>query len=199
MDYKLTARQPITLTIQDITRHRRLLNYIQLLYRHTSLKKSFSPLSCQILQLLPPLSFVPAFFQIYTLCRYNELAQLPIELIKSREPLIIKSSKSKHKRTVDPLPVFKYNLLGSLDPRTYISVVSYDKYKSDIKKSKRYLNLPEKIGILDCTHIFRHIEATFKFSKGVEKKQIGYLLGHSNIKTTDSYIHKLSDFKSQKS
>jgi len=183
------------LTIQDVQRYRRLLNYITLIYRNTPIKKSFSPLSCSILNLLPPLSFVPAFFQVYTLARYNELSQISIDLLKSREPIVIKSSKSKHIRSILPLPVYKPSLLGSLDPKTFISVSSYDKYKNDIIKAKRYLGLTQEIGILDCTHIFRHIEATFMSLKGIDKKLISYRLGHSNLSTTDKYIHKKSDFK----
>jgi len=148
--------------------------------------------------MLPPLSFVPAFLQIYTLSRYNELWQILLCDIRERLPIEIRSSKSKHVRLIDPLPFYKPDLLHSIDPRTFVSVISYDKYKMDIKKVKGFLGLTQDIGILDCTHIFRHIEATFKSSRGDDHKSISNQLGHSNPKTTLKYIHKLSDFRTVK-
>lgn len=183
-----------SLTMQDITRHRRLLNYFQLYYRHSGFINEHSPLSLAILHSLPPLSFVPAFIQIWTGCRYNEIFQVPIDAIKTNSSFTIQSSKSKYKKEIPALKLYKPNQLRSLDPRTSVSVCSYDKYKEDIRKCKIHLDIQLPKNILDCTHIFRHIEASFYNSRGRDLKYISDYLGHGSDKTTLSYIHDMKDF-----
>jgi len=183
-----------SLTIQDINKHRRLLNYFQLYTRHSGFINKHSPLSLAILKTLPNLSFVPAFIQIWTGCRYNEIFQVRIEDIKSNNSIEIKSSKSKNKKLIPPLSLFRPNLLRSIDISTPICVSSYDKYKNDIIKAKSLLELFFPQNILDCTHVFRHIEASFLHSRNCSLSEISDYLGHDSNKTSSSYIHDFKEF-----
>jgi len=152
--------------------------------------KGFSPTTNQILCSLPTLSFVPAFLQAYTLCRFNELEQISILTIKTASPILIVSSKGEHTRLVPSFPVFMTPTLQALDPKTKILVISYDKYKHDVKVSLKFTNFSYEENILDCTHIFRHLEASWKYSQGIKVSHISKLLGHKSVKTTGKYIHK---------
>lgn len=184
----------LTLTLHDIQRHRRLANYLLRLYRYTGIAKTFSPITNQILCSLPTLSFVPAFLQAYTLCRFNELEQINLSDIKTAACMTIISSKGEHTRSVPAFPVFKAPTLRSLDPKTKIIVISYDKYKHDIKVCLRFTHFVYQENILDCTHIFRHLEASWKFQQGSKISDISKLLGHKSVKTTGKYIHKTWKF-----
>jgi len=180
----------LNITLPDIHRHRRLENYLQLLYRHSGIAKTFSLFTNQILCSISHLSFVPAFLQTYTLCRFNELDQINIDSMKSSLPFIIKSSKGSSEREIPALPDFRPKLLRNVDPSSMIFVISYDKYKCDISRAKQFIELPTIKNILDSTHIFRHLEASFKKSQGFTNLQISKLMGHTSIKTTSKYIHE---------
>jgi len=194
MNSKKIREMQRSLTIQDMNRHRRLYNYIFLLYRNTSIKKDFCPVTNQILLTLPKLSFVPCFFLSYCLCRYNELFQISIEDIKQNSSIKIKSSKSKHIKLLNSLPLYKPVLLRSIDLKTFISVVSYDKLKMDILKTCRLLDIPKQKGLLDATHLFRHIEASWLSENKVPLEQISYKLGHESNSSTSKYIHPIKQF-----
>jgi integrase len=64
----------------------------------------------------------------------------------------------------------------------------------DIKKSCRLCGIPEQKNILDCTHIFRHIEASWMNAQKIPLSDISYKLGHESDKSTSKYIHPLKDF-----
>jgi len=183
-----------SLTINDVTRHRRLLNYLLLYSRHSGFKNEICPYSWAILNTVPPLSFVPAFIQIWTGCRYNEIFQVLIDDIRCNNPVLINSSKSKNKKYIPQLHLYKPNLLRSLDPATSVCVTSYDKYKNDIIKAKNFHKIQVPKNILDATHIFRHLEASWKSNLNLPLSDISSYLGHDSDKTTLSYIHDMKDF-----
>ncbi|GAI30836.1 unnamed protein product, partial [marine sediment metagenome] len=70
-----------------------------------------------------------------------------------------KSSKSEHTRTIRPFPCSDPELLRRLPAVTMINVISYDSYKISINRAKKNIALITDIGMLDVSHIWRHIEA----------------------------------------
>lgn len=181
-----------TLTIQDMNRHRMLLNYLLRLYAISGIAHQISPTSNSILCRLPNLSFVPAFFQVWTLCRYGELDQIRMQDVKSNMPFVIRSSKSKHVRTVPPLPMRQPSILRQLSLQTKINVNGYDAYSDSLIRVKKDIGLELLPGHLDLTHIFRHLEASWMFLHGVPVPDISYKLGHIIDKTTQQYIHSMN-------
>jgi len=180
----------LNITIHDIHNYRILFGIIRahwLLYPESL---NFSPITKLILNSLPLLSFVPAFFQAWTLCRYGEIKQISIRSLKKNEDIIIKSSKSDHVRSV-PLPSFLIpESLKTIKVKTKIQVVSYDSYKDSIARIIDNLDYFVFSDILNRTHIFRHLEATFLQKSGVSISDISYKLGHISDSATFEYIHK---------
>jgi len=181
--------QHVSITLTDIQKHRRLHNYLIQYWRKNKRELDFPQGVNLILQYLPHLCFVPCFLLAYTCCRVGELKQVCISDLKNRKPILIKSSKSKHIRHVEPLSVFKPDLLESILPSTMICVVSYDHLKNAIRCAKKRANLHPIENILDLTHLFRHLTATYLHRKGVEIEVISNKLGHLNKETTFKYIH----------
>ena len=179
----------ISVDIQDITRHRRLVNYFKQYYHRYLTGDRLSRETHLLLNSVPTLSYVPCLLLAYTLCRFNELSQLSIEILKSFENFEIKSSKSSHIRTIPHFEHFKDDFLIALDNDTQLLVISYDSLRNSIRSARvrNNIDLPEKS--LDCTHIFRHLEASFMAKNGVPIDDISYKLGHISNKTTYQYIH----------
>lgn len=179
----------LNLTIHDITRHRRLLNYIKIYYRRHHSMLGFSPSVLCLLDKMPNLCFVPCFFQAYTLCRICELDQISIQMLKSASPFKILSSKSSHLRSIPPLLPYKKKTLQAVDNNALLMVVSYDHLRNAIKHTRDLLHIKIGDNALDCTHIFRHLQATFLFDQGYSIEDISYKLGHKINKTSRCYIH----------
>ncbi|MBA7540738.1 hypothetical protein ES705_33040 [subsurface metagenome] len=173
---------------QDVHRHQDLFNYLRLMYLDGCLSAQISPISDALLNCLPTLSFVPALLQVWTLCRYNELKQISFQTIKRNEPFVINSSKSKHTRTIKPFPWYAPGKLRKLSNLTMINVVSYDSYKISINRAKKAIALNADSGILDVSHIWRHIEASWMYELGIPLEDISYKMGHLNSKTTRGYF-----------
>ena len=180
----------INISLNDIHSYRILYGVLLSFFRANNWKDDFSPVSIQIVDNLPLLSFVPAFLQLWTLCRYCELTQIKIQDIKKSHDITISSSKSDHTRVMPKISPVDPVQLQTIKDKTKVSVVSYDSYKNSIKEVKAQLGLSFDESILDCTHIFRHLEASFLFNRGVSVPDISYKLGHILDKTTLEYIHK---------
>lgn len=178
------------ISLNDIHKYRILFGVISNFFRSNSWKGIFSPVTIDILNNLPLLSFVPAFFQVWCLCRFSEIKQISVQDIKKFNNFEIKSTKSTFVKSVDHLPILLLNNVKSIKDRTKILVVSYDSYKNSIKECLNILNFLPKKNIQNCTHIFRHLEASFLYSRGVPVPDISYKLGHQNENTTLEYIHK---------
>lgn len=182
-------RPRVNITIRDIHNHRVLQNYLKRIWLDSGIQTTISPESNRILRSLPNLAFVPALIQVWTLCRFNELKQISISDIKSNKSFEIQSSKSAHRRIIPSFPCGSPLQRKRLSNQTLIIAVSYDSFKDSIKKAKNIINLSYVKGILDCTHIFRHLEATWLHKEGLPLEQISYRLGHLNNETTKKYIH----------
>ncbi len=180
-----------THTIQDMNRHRMLLNYLLLLYANSGITDQISPVSNMILRDISHLSFVPAFFQVWTLCRFGELEQIKIQDVKTNSYFEIHSSKSKHIRLIPRLPLRQPAILRQLSLQTKLNVTGYDAYSDALTRVKKRIGLELLPGHLDCTHIFRHLEASWMYDQGVPISEISYKLGHIIDKTTHQYIRSL--------
>jgi len=180
----------LSVNISDITSHRRLLNYLKIYYRRHLTQLDFSPHTNMILSHVSSLSFVPCFLLAYSLCRINELGQISVPLIKSGSPFKIISSKGGTTRLVDPFRMYKKSTLAAVPNSTLLIVVSYDSLRSSIISCRNRNNIKLPPGVLDCTHIFRHLEASWMHHKGHDLEVISYKLGHKMEKTTLQYIHE---------
>ena len=182
--------RPPGLTIESISKHRLLASYLHEYFLAYQSALSFSPLTIKLLASLPSLTFVPAFLQAYTLCRVGELKQILFTNIKENESFIIHSSKSSHVRTIPAFFRFNYSSLQRISHDTPLFVISYDHLRNSISAACRNINLPYVTGILDKTHIFRHLQASHFHFEGVDIDEISKRLGHLSNKTTYSYLHK---------
>jgi len=180
----------LNIGIHDIHNYRILFGILRAYWLEYSGTLNFSPVTKLILNSLPLLSFVPAFYQAWTLCRYGEIKQIKIQSIKKSTYITIKSSKSDHKRTVQAVPFPAGTNLKCIKDKTKIQVVSYDSYKDSI--ARIIDNSPYMVfsNILNRTHIFRHLEATNLFLDGVPIPDISNRLGHVSDSATSEYIHK---------
>ncbi|MBA7664085.1 hypothetical protein ES703_72136 [subsurface metagenome] len=178
----------IEISTQDVHRHQELCNYLRRMYLDCRLDIAISPISNLLLNNLPTLSFVPALLQVWTLCRYNELKQISFQSIKHNLSYSIKSSKSDHLRTIKPFPWWDPISLRRLSDSTMINVISYDSYKISINRAKKAIALTKDVGILDVSHIWRHVEASWMSDQGIPIDEISSKMGHLCHKTTAGYI-----------
>lgn len=179
----------VSITIQDVQSHRRLCSYLKQYWRHNRHSLDFPSPTEVILSFVPQLCFVPCFLLAYTCCRVGELNQIKISSIRNLKRIKIQSSKSKHFRYVPALVDFRPGQRLSINPKTMLMVCSYDHLKHSIIQAKKRGNLPRIDSALDLTHSFRHYEATYLNSKGVDLAIISNRLGHLDKKTTLCYIH----------
>lgn len=179
----------LVISNQDVHRHQELYNYLRRTYLDCHINKLISPISDVLLNNLPTLAFVPALLQVWTLCRYGELEQISFKSIKKNESFIIKSSKSKHTRTINPFPCRDPDQLHRLPSVTMVNVISYDSYKNSINRAKRNISLATNLDILDVSHIWRHIEASWMSDQGIPLEEISEKMGHLCHNTTKGYIH----------
>ena len=180
----------LTVTAQDMARYRTLYNQIMTSQAKAKYSYPFSPVSSFILSNMPLSTYIPALLQCWTCCRFNELNQISIDHLRFGSPITIKSSKSSHTRVVPPFPFLrKYPLIG-ISPYTRILVTCYDSYREAILKTESKIGLHHGLNILDRTHIFRHLEASYMFEQGQPIGTISDHLGHLHDKTTRLYIHK---------
>ncbi len=151
----------LSVTINDITRHRRLLNYVKMYFSRFSGHLKFAPEVYSILRSLNSLSFVPCFFLAYSCCRISELNQITVPILKSRTPFDLLSSKSSHVRSIPGFSDFKVKTLLSIPDDASLLVISYDQLKLSIKSARIKNNISLPDGKLDCTHLFRHLQASY--------------------------------------
>ena len=177
--------------MSDVQSHRRLLNWFRLYYRAHQSILGLSPLSHKIIQSVSSLSFVPTFLLAWSLCRVNELHQIDVQGLKSFERILLISSKGGHERYLAPFQKFKLPLLRSVPDNTCINILSYDALARQIKSARIRNNIELPGNQLDCTHIFRHIEASWAFHLGIPIDDISYMLGHKMNETTRKYIHDI--------
>ncbi len=173
---------------EDVRRHQELYNYLRRMYLDCKLNKTISPISDILLNNLPTLSFVPALLQVWTLCRYGELKQISFQTIKHNLSFSIKSSKSDHFRTIKPFPWWDPLQLRRLSAATMINVISYDSYKISINRAKKRIGLVSDVSILEVSHIWRHIEASWMSDQGIPIEEISEKMGHLCHNTTKGYI-----------
>lgn len=186
---KLTEKGPL-ISIADVKRHRLLANWLLQLYRGRGKEFNFSPLTRDIFAKLPPLCFSASFLLAYLKCRFSELSQIKITDLKNGLPFEIKSSKSSHIRHIKPFPLFKKDILLNIPNKTPVVLVSYNQLKMSIRRARAEVFKFHVPDIQDCTHIFRHLEASHLRFQKVPMIDISYKLGHLNPKTTSRYIHK---------
>lgn len=185
----MTENRKRGLMITDVSDHRKILSIIFNHFRLNSKSYGFSPWINSILFALPRLSFVPCFLLSYLTCRYGELKQVSMADLKSDDAFIVSSSKSKHKRVIPAFAPDLITQLSTINDDTQIHVSSYSQIKKNISES-RHFNIPKTDkSIQDCTHIFRHLQATWWMENNVDKSDISYRLGHTNPRTMEQYIH----------
>lgn len=170
--------------------HRLLLNYLRQYYAKNLDHLDFPPETMVILESLPDLCFVPCFLMAWSLCRYSELSQLNVGRLKARYRVTIKSSKGGHLRTIAPMREFRDSQLQSLADDAPLIVVGYDRIRSSLNSIRDHFNFRLDQDILDSTHIFRHIQATYMFEQKIPMNIISDKLGHFHKSTTLRYIHK---------
>lgn len=113
--------------------------------------------------------------------------------------LFIDKTKTSKSRTIEILPDMadKLERLRGNHPRYIFST-----YKGNLNRSKFNLflaRLLQKIGLnkhVTC-HKLRHSYATLCASKGISHFVIQALLGHTNIQTTQTYIHTTTAMKKE--
>jgi len=180
----------LNVTTGDVASNRRLCNYLKIYLRRYASFHNFSPLTLKILNSVPSLAFAPCFVLAWTLIRINEISQIDLPGLKSLSDILIKSSKSDHIKTVSPLHSYKIKTLNAVPNHTRILVISYDSLKNSIKSARSQHDIVIGNSALDCTHIFRHLEASWMFKCGVDPHTISSRLGHKMDATTRQYIHK---------
>lgn len=186
----------ITLTagvsIWDAQHHRRLASYLREVWHSQRTDWRLSPESMYIIDRVPPIAFVPTLLLAHTLCRANELRQIPLGYITSGVPTVLRSSKSTHTRTLPPIPTLYPWSVQGIDPTARLCIISYDSLKRTLNGIIPALHLPYYRHILHSTHIFRHLEATALYHRGVSIAEIADRMGHNCLDSTMSYIHIMS-------
>jgi len=179
-----------SLNTMDINKHRKLLNWFKRYYSRYGHEDLYPPATRRILEALQDLSFVPAFLLAHCCCRYSELNQIHFRHIQLFSGIEIRSTKSDNIKYVPALHRYDARYLSGLSSNTKIQIVTYDQLKLDLKQAIKSAKIPKVKGILDSTHIFRHIAASDMFDRGCDLSSISDRLGHDSNDTSKKYIHK---------
>lgn len=176
-------------SIWDAQHHRRLASHLREVWHAQLPEWRLSQESVYIIDRVPPIAFVPTLLLAHTLCRANELRQIPLSYITHGTPATLHSSKSTNTRTLPPIPTLYPWSVQGIDPSTRLCIISYDSLKRVLNGIIPALHLPYYHTVLHSTHIFRHIEATALHRRGMSVSEIGSRMGHNSLASTKSYIH----------
>ena len=132
----------------------------------------------------------------YGALRISEVVNLKINDIDGVQNCIhIKNSKGAKDRIV-PLPEDTMNLLRNYYKQCRPKIFLFNSYrkgtKYSVKSIRKVLQKALKLQQINkniTPHSLRHSRATHLLANGVDIKFIKDFLGHSNIKTTERYLH----------
>ena len=142
---------------------------------------------------------------IYTACtticftglRISELCQLQLEDVNfSRNQIFVQCGKGKKDRTIPIHPQLQPILMDYYNQHRAANSHLFFATPSSGKLSTQYLNekihfYAKKAGVNPniSAHCLRHTFASALVAKGASLPSIQRLLGHSNLKTTNVYVH----------
>lgn len=178
-------------SIWDAQHHRRLAHHLREVWHAERDSFRLTSESTYIINHVAPIAFVPTLLLAHTLCRANELRQIPLDYVTAGAPAVLRSSKSDNTRTLPPLPTLYPWPVHGIDPTTRLSIISYDTLKRCLNAVIPGLKLPYYHTILHSTHIFRHLEASAMHARGMSIREIGDRMGHNSLDSTRAYIHIL--------
>jgi len=145
-------------------------------------------------------------FALYTGCRINEILHIQIKDINQAERIITIGNKEDFRtksRKIRYIPISdkmlellkdilkqKGNILPLYEPEMYLFNDNGNKFNKNyisklFKKKLRLCGLPEKYHF----HCLRHTFITNLVKAGVNINYIKQIAGHSDIKTTERYVH----------
>jgi integrase len=121
--------------------------------------------------------------------RYSELFDLDFNELRTKKRIKIYQGKNKSFKWHDN--TYLYDSLSHLDFdfTSPIVVVTYDYIKRQIRKAKASAGLRTSTKILDDTHLFRHLTASWLNHLNCSDKEISKRLGHKDPISNQSYIH----------
>lgn len=140
------------------------------------------------------------YTMFYTGCRINELVQLTMDDVNLvRNTIIIRKPKGhSHKSRVIPINSKLKDLLieylsirlgGDTEDSFFVLRRSGRISESTVNRAIKDAAIKAGIDRQITNHIIRHTFASLLAEKGVDLKRIQALLGHSNLDTTNIYLH----------
>jgi integrase len=153
-------------------------------------RKLVDPRSVSVLKLVPRHSILVAVLLATTRLRYSELMDVRLSALFGTSIITIATRKGSAPRRLAPM-------LGQLcdhsiryTDHTPVAGVSRATIAASIARAAEISGLPAGTAWHHSTHLFRHLWATAQFERGVTIEEIGAQLGHRQITSTASYIHR---------
>jgi hypothetical protein len=149
----------------------------------------FHPLSIQIIRRSSIYSKFTLYLLNLTLLRFSDC--LHFNLLSAVNCGSFYCVQKKTKRLIKrPFPIFneelKSFLLYNYDKLYY---PGYEMLRSELKRILLSLHFSDHFDFNSRTHLFRHLNASFMYENNFPQVEIKEALGHSDLTSTDFYIH----------
>lgn len=162
--------------------------------QHKFYSENFPEFSIQLVSSIHYLFKLQTFVLMKSLLRFSDAKQ--INLRKSVSLKLIKVIMQKTKKEV----IIPFNILNpSLESQlitltTYAEIWDYVGLSNELRYKLREINFPLDFNGKALTHVFRHLQASFLFSREYPLSYISQLLGDSESVVKNYYIHDRKNF-----
>lgn len=153
---------------------------------------SNSPISIGIVKRASMYNKLALFLLMKTRLRFSDLKSLNLPKGVENEKITIKQNKT------DSLVCFNFTIYNPTLKIIFSKItdlnlyLNYESLRSELRWIVPREIQHELLNNNSCTHIFRHLEASFMLQNNFSKLRIAKMLGHSDITTQRVYTH---DFK----
>jgi integrase len=154
------------------------------------------PFSDRVLRWIPIHAVAPAYLLASTRARWSELASLDAPAVLSGAATLLVAGKWSEDRYVQPFPPAIVPHLRDVPPDAPLSIVDYDTLNRLIQRAQHTVGIELPTRCNNGTHVFRHLYASWRASKGASVEEIARELGHRSKESTLRYIHDSGCFTS---
>lgn len=133
--------------------------------------------------------WLEACIQALTRVRYSDLKQIELEPLLAGAVIRIKEQKTGKYRYLSDLYLLERTNRSHLEANAIIAHANYDSYATALKKVIPGEVKSELKNSASSTHVFRHLKASWMYSRGCTVDEIQEYFLHESKKTTLEYIH----------
>lgn len=162
--------------------------------QHKHYTYNFPEFSLQLVSSIHYLYKLQAFVLMKSLLRFSDAKSISLRKAVTLGHIETVTQKTK-KNIVIPFQIFEPRLESMLIALSfYPQIWDYVGLSNELRYKLRDINFPLDFGGKALTHVFRHLQASYLYSKEFPLSYISELLGDSESITKNYYIHDRKKF-----